>query len=166
MRSGVARALRAAASCALPGGAFLRRDRGDALFVTDAPRLRSPEDLREALGRAGFACAVDGDLLRLYPGEAWLARLEAEYPKAPDTLCESLRRFAGLTPDTHSLGLFTLGAKAMDGGEGAEEFERLLRRRAAECLRLNRTQPDANPRGGGLYACALLRFEMKEVTRT
>ena len=39
-------------------------------------------------------------------------------------------------------------------------FDRLLRRRAAECLRLNRTHPLDSPRGGGLYACALLAYAL------
>ena len=79
MDSPIAAALRHAAASALPEGAFLRRDRGDALFVSNAPRL----------------CA-DGD---------WT-------------------------------------------------------------LALNRTEPDQPTRGGGLYACALLNFIIKEEETT
>ena len=58
--------------------------------------------------------------------------------------------------------LYALGARALDGGEGADRFDRLLRRRAAECLRLNQTTPTEPMRGGGLYACALLEHIIKE----
>lgn len=146
--------LRRVAAALLPQGAFLRRDRGDGLFVTDAPRLSPGADWPATLSRAGFICREAGGLLYLYPGPAWLTRLEADWPDPPDDLCAGLYRFAGMAPEEESIRLFALGARALDGGEGIDRFDRLLRRRAAACLRLNRTQP--NPRGGGLYACALL----------
>ena len=64
-------------------------------------------------------------------------------------------RFAGLAPDAESLRLFALGARLLDGEGDDGRFERALRRRAAECLRLNAGR--TGPCGGGLYACALLR---------
>lgn len=162
MRSAFASALRGAARAALPEGAFLRRDRGDALFVSDAPRLCPGADLAEALSRAGFRCAIDGGLARLYPGEIWLTRLEAEFPEPPDALCRSLRLFAALPPEEESLRLFTLGLRALDGEACAALYDRRLRQRAAQCLRLNRTGPQSPARGGGLYACALLASLLKE----
>ena len=51
-------ALRAAAAAALPGEAFLRRDRDGALFVTNAPRLRPDGDWAGALNRAGIRSQV------------------------------------------------------------------------------------------------------------
>ena len=149
------RRLREAARSALPDGAFLRRDRGDALFVTDAPRLGAGASWREALARAGFLCEESGALARITPGSAWLKALEAEHPVPPDALCKSLMRFAGLAPDAESLRLFALGARLLDGEMDDGRFERALRRRAAECLRLNAGRTE--PCGGGLYACALLR---------
>ena len=90
MNDSLPEALRDAARDALPSGAFLRRDRGAALFITDAPRHR-PQSLR----------------------------------------------------------LFALGVRILDGESGAEAYDRLLRRRMAVCLRSG---------GGGLYACALIKY--------
>ena len=148
--------LRAAAAGALPQGAFLRRDRSDALFVTNAPRLAPDGDWARALAAAGFRCEAQRGLIRLWPGPAWLARLEAETPEPPDALCEGLLRFRGLAPEGESLTLFARGARALEAGSGGAADDRALRRRAAACLRLNRTEPDQPIRGGGLYACALL----------
>jgi len=132
------RALRAAVRAALPPGAFLRRDRGDALFITDAPRIDPHTDRAAALREAGFICAGADGLLRLWPAESWLMRLEAATPDPPDDLCRSLIRFRGMSPDGASLGLFALGLRCLDGGEGAARFDRLLRQRAAQCLRERR----------------------------
>jgi hypothetical protein len=155
------RILRAAASGALPAGAFLRRDRGDALFVTNAPRIEARADWSIPLAGAGFLCAGGDGLLQLWPDGSWLIRLEAACPDPPDDLCRSLLRFRGRSPDDESLRLFALGLRCLDGGEGAARFDRLLRRRAAACLRINAMNPDGHPRGGGLYACALLDHELE-----
>lgn len=154
-------ALRAAASAALPAGAFLRRDRGDALFVTDAPRLYPEADWPVVLAGAGFACTQSGGLLRLVPDAGWLRRLEADQPEPPDDLCASLRRFRGIEPEAQSLRLFALGAKCLEVGADAANFDRLLRQRTAVCLRLNALNPEKPPRGGGLYACALLDYALE-----
>ena len=167
------RTLRQAAAAALPRGAFLRRDRGEALFVTDAPRLRPEADWPGIFAKAGFLCRQRDGLLFLAPAASRLAELEAALPDPPDDLCQSLARFAGLAPDAESLRLFALGARMLDGEPDDGRFERRLRRRAAECLRLNamarhpadadRGVPDPTPTcGGGLYACALLRHIIKE----
>ena len=160
MSSPLIRALRAAAAAQLPPRAFLRRDRGEALFVTNAPRLRPETDWAEALSAAGFVCEVKDGLLYLIPGSAWLARLEAECPAPPDALCASLLRFRGLSPEPESLRLFALGARALEIPAEGPRYDRRLRQRAAECLRLNATHPHDPPRGGGLYACALLDHEI------
>ena len=152
-------ALRASARAALPPGAFLRRDRGDTLFVTNAPRLRPDVDWAGALARAGFDCASRGGLTVLRPGAAWLQRLEAGHPTPPDTFCAGFARFAGLAPEPESLRLFALGARILDGEPDDGRFERDLRRRAAVCLRLSASP--SNLRGGGLYACALLDHELE-----
>ncbi len=184
--------LRAAATAALPPGAFLRRDRGDALFITNAPRIDPRTDRAALLREAGFTCVGSGGLLRLWPAGIWLTRLEAATPDPPDDLCRSLIRFRGISPDGASLKLFALGLRCLDGGEGATRFDRLLRQRAAQCLRENRATlpppaddpsagvpmrrpPEAtrdtgdfitpNPPGGGLYACALLDHELEVQSR-
>ena len=145
------RALRAAATATLPAGAFLRRDRGDALFVTDAPRVDPRADWALRLAGAGFLCAARDGLLRLWPDAGWLTRLEQACPDPPDDLCRSLLRFRGLSPDGAGLKLFALGLRCLDGGEGAARFDRLLRQRAAQCLRERRatlSTPAADPFAG------------------
>lgn len=145
--------LRQAARERLPEGAFLRRDRGAALFATDAPRCQPDGGWVASLAEAGFVCAIDGGLARLTPGASWLSRLEAAHPAPPDFLCETMLRFAGRPSDARALALFALGARALDGGDPIEAaaFDRGLRRHAAAALREN------NQYGGGLYACALLK---------
>ena len=155
------RALRTAATAALPAGAFLRRDRGDALFITNAPRLEPLTDWSIPLAGAGFHCTGTDGLLRLWPAEDWLTRLEDASPDPPDDLCRTLFRFRSLPPDGESLKLFARGLRCLDGGEGAAGFDRRLRQRAAVCLRMNALNPDDPPRGGGLYACALLDHEQE-----
>ena len=161
MNSPLTAALREAASAPLPPGAFLRRHRGGALFVTDAPR-RAPEgDWCAALAAAGFVGRIENGLLLLSPGPAWLMRLESQWPEPPDFLCASLARFRHLPPEPESLALFALGAAALEDPSLPPRFDRQLRRRAAVCLRLNRTHPQDPPRGGGLFACALLDHELE-----
>lgn len=156
--------LREAARSALPEGAFLRRDRGEALFATDAPRLCPDADWPGALARAGFTCELRDGLAFISPGPRWLAALERAWPAPPDDLCRGLARFAGMPPDGESLRLFAMGARLLDGEGDDGRYERRLRRRSAECLRLN--AHSAQPRGGGLYACALLNHIIKEGERT
>jgi hypothetical protein len=157
----LAQTLRTAAAAALPEGAFLRRDRGDALFVTDAPRFSAETDWAARLFEAGFFCTDNGGLLRLWPAEIWLTRLEAACPDPPDALSQELLRFRGRSADGESLKLFALGIRCLDGGDGATRFDRQLRQRAATCLRLNAMNPSDPTRGGGLYACALLDHELE-----
>ena len=154
--------LRQAARAALPAGAFLRRDRGDGLFIIDAPRRCPDGDWRPALREAGFAVETRDGLACLSPAPIWLKKLEARFPEPPDAFCASLFRFAGLAPETESLMLFALGARTLDGGDGNEGFNRALRQRAAECLRLNANRPEGPTCGGGLYACALLHHLIEE----
>ena len=157
MRDAFAAAVRAAARAALPENAFLRRDRGEALFVTDAPTRQPPEAWLRRVEAAGFECRVEGGLARLTPGNMWLARLEAAYPTPPDALCRSFARFAG-PADEAALRLFAQGLKRLDGGGGADH-ERKLRQRAAVMLRTHQS-------GGGLYACALALYRIREKERT
>ena len=142
--------LRRAARQLLPEGAFLRRDRGEALYVTDAPR-RAPSIDWSA---AGFICLEAKGLAHLTPDESWLDRLEALYPNPPDTLCQSFRCFTGI-PDAEALRLFARGMKALDAQSCDLQFSRALRQRAAVCLREHLP-------GGGLYACALALYLMEK----
>ena len=154
MSNPFAETVRRVAAELLPPGAFLRRDRGEALFVTDAP-LRAPEtDWTARFGEVGFACRIEGGLARLTPDARWLQRLADAYPEPPDDLCASLRRFDGPV-DAPSLHLFARGLKALDAGTRDDGFSRAVRQRAAVCLR------DSTQSGGGLYACALLQTLME-----
>ena len=150
-----AAALRAAAASALPPGAFLRRDRGEALYVTDAPRFLPGDDgwLRR-LEQAGFRCRVRGALCRLTPDDRWFARLTEAFPEPPDDLSRSVRDFSDPAADDSLYALFAAGVKLLDAGARAEPaaalaYRRALRQTVAVCLR-NHTKP------AGLYACAVI----------
>ena len=147
-------ALRQTARSALHEGAFLRRDRENATFVTDAPRF--DPDAAAALSRAGFVAEARGNLLALTPDAVWLRRLEAAFPDPPDFLCETLLRFRGRAPDGAALRLFARGARLLDGEKDDGSYDKALRRQAAEALRKGS--------GGGLYACGLMRYLIKEAT--
>ena len=148
--AGPLRQLRAAARAALPARAFLRRDRGDALFVTNAPAFDPAlQDI------PGFSAERRGGLLYLLPDASWLARWERRSPEPPDDLCAKLRRFRGATPDRENLLLIAQGLKLLDGGATPEDtagYDRAVRRRAAVALR--------GGCGGGLYASALIAFQL------
>ena len=143
------RSLRDRARNALPERAFLRRDRGDALFVSNAPMLgpTAVPDCFEADEKRG--------LLFLTPAPEVLIRFSQQRPDPPDFFCASLRRFEGLPVDPESRFLFALGLRWLDGDTTAARFDRLLRQRAAVCLREKHA-------GGGLYACGLVRYDLLE----
>ena len=150
--AGPLRQMRAAARAALPPHAFLRRDRGEALFVTNAPAFDPA--LREI---PGFTAGRRGTLLYLLPDASWIARWERRAPEPPDDLCAKLQRFRGASPDRENLLLFTRGLKLLDGGATPEDiaaYGRTLRQRAAVALR--------GGCGGGLYAMALIAFQLND----
>ena len=157
MNDPFANRVRAAARVQLPPGAWLKRDRGDALFVTDAPRCAPGVDWSGRFQSSGFDCRIEGGLARLSPGAAWPEALSAEYPEPPDQLCKALQRFNG-PPDAQALRLFSRGLKALDAGVPDPGYDRAVRRRAAECLRAGG--------GGGLYACAILQHLLGRETST
>ena len=138
--------MRRALRALLPAGAFLKRDRGPALFVTDAP-MRGP---CPDWGTAGFDGIVENGLARLTPGAMWVYRLEERFPEPPDGLCASLARFRG-TPDAPALRLLAAGMKQLDGAPYDPAYGRRLRQLAAVTLR------EHNARGG-LYACGLVNY--------
>ena len=150
--------LRRAVKEVLPPGAFLKRDRGDALFVTDAPRHLPNADWTSLLEEEGFTCTAKGDLLALRPMALWMQRLEAEFDTSgpPDDLCRSLLRYRGHIVQPENLRLFVAGTRILDGEMNDGTYEKSLRQQAALCLRYDRLEPSIVPRGGGLYACALL----------
>jgi hypothetical protein len=140
--------MRQTLAAALPPGAFLKRDRGEALFVTDAPRRGPCPDWAEL----DFEAAEAGGLAHLTPGAGWLLALEAACDEPPDFLCASLRRFTG-PPEDGARRLFAQGLKCLDDPRQFSAYDRALRQRAAAALR-------GGVDGGGLYACALLRHQI------
>ena len=144
--------LRNAARAALPKGAFLRRDRGEALFVTDAPRRGGCPDW----GALGFECEVSAGLAHLTPGKVWVIELEALYPEPPDFLCQTLRR--GGEIDGEALSLFSMGLKRLDGAARDREYDKRLRQMAAVRLREHGSM-------GGLYACGIIHFMIERKER-
>ena len=150
--AGPLRQLRASARAALPPRAFLRRDRGEALFVTNAPAFDPA--LREL---PGFTAERRGNLLYLLLDAGWITRWERRFPNPPDGLCAELVRFRGGTPDRENLLLFAWGAKLLDASAEPHEiaaYDRAVRQRAACALR--------GGCGGGLYAAALLDYQLND----
>lgn len=134
----------------LPDRAFLKRDRGEALFVTNAP-VFDPE-IREI---PGFILTRNGNLLHILPDASWLARAEQAAP--PDHLSASLLRFREEPVSRESLLLFARGCKLLEEenlpAAEIEAYDRSLRQRAAMALR-------GEP-GGGIYACAILNHQLQ-----
>ena len=150
MRDPMLERMRLALSDLLPWGAFLKRDRGSALFVTDAPRRGACPDWSSV----GFLAREADGLACLTPDAGWLAQLEARWPEPPDLMCAQLRRGSGPV-DGQVLELFAMGLKILDGGPFDPAFDRRLRQLAAVTLREQRAR-------GGLYACGLVRYEIEK----
>ena len=139
--------LREQAAGCLPPRAFLKRDRGDALFITNALRIDPDCGIVSRLSEKGFIVTEDNGLVRILPGRDMLLGSEKRYPEAPDHLSGTLMRFSGTEPEQENLVLFAQGLRILDG-DPAADYEQRLRKRAAVCLR--------NHTGGGLYACAVI----------
>lgn len=142
--------MRRTARLYLPERAFLKRDRGDALWITNVPAFDT-----EFCQIPGFICARRGGLLCLLPDEGWVRRCEDQPPL--DVLSEAFVRFRGQDTDLDALKCFAEGLKLLEGGallEGARSYEQKLRQRTALALRGGCPQ-------GALYACALLNARLK-----
>ena len=145
MRTELAR-MREKIRAALPEKAFLRRDRGDALFISNAPAF---ENCPEAI--PGFLLEKQKGMLCILPDDCWIFRTEAYDAPVPDHFAASLLRFRGKAPDRENRILFARGIKLLDAASSAAEreilsYDRALRQRSALALR--------GGCGGGLYACA------------
>lgn len=133
----------------LPPRAFLKRDRGEGLLVTNAPVFDPNLD-----SIPGFTLEKQASVLRILPDESWLIHLEQQFPEPPDHFSKTLLRFRSMQPDRDSLLLFVQGAKLLDAGytpTPAEitAFDRTLRQHCAEALR-------GGSCSGGLYAAAII----------
>ena len=139
---------------ALPEQAFLKRDRGDALFITNAPVF---DPSIETI--PGFILIPNGKLMQILPDACRIAGIELR--EAPDHLCASLLRFRGLEADLDEFRLCAQGLKLIDMGPSAAEneieaYDRSLRQCAALALR-------GAACGGGLYAAALINHDIKSI---
>lgn len=123
----------------LPKEAFLRRDRGNALYVTDAPRFGWTDP-----GPA-FSVEVKNGLAYLTPMPFLMERAEGE----PDELARTLQRFGGSCEET--LPRFVEAVKLLEAPEKTafRVCDKNLRRHAALALR-------GAADGRGLYGCALV----------
>ena len=132
----------------LPERAFLRRARGDGLFITDAPR-HSDEDIAPSLSAMGFLCTLERGCLLIAPGAEHLLGFEMDSPSPPDFFCETLLRFRGEPPCEAALNLFAQGVRLLEKATEDEIriYQRRARNLAALCLRNH---------WGGAYACALI----------
>ena len=127
-------------------GAFLKRDRGGALYITDAPRFGAVSV------PLGFAGEMRGGLMLLSPEDSYAeAFAEWALPRcADDPLFADFARFSGRAADAGSRALFIEGLKAVEARApycGIAAYDRRLRGLAAEALRLGAG-------GGALRACA------------
>ena len=137
----------------LPERAFLRRDRGDALFITNAPALADCTPLLTSLGTAGFLCETRGNLMRISPGPNFLVALEQALAPC-DFLSQSLERLRGRIPCAEALALFAQGIRLLEHAAPSDTdgYVRRTRQLAAICLR---------KKLGGAYACALICHTLK-----
>lgn len=142
-----AQKIRTACAECLPERAFLRRDRKNALFITNAPRVSPEIHWPDPLNAAGFIVREENGLLRLWPDAQWVWMLEEMYPIPPDYLSKTLLRFRNLAPEFSTIELFAQGLRQLDG-DFSTDYERQVRQSAAIALRTGS--------GGGLYGCALI----------
>jgi len=136
----------------LPERAFLRRDRGEGLFISNAP-VFTAEEIRIP----GFHVEGNGNLTRISPDKSWIALVEKREPEGFFSL--SLLRFRGTEPGGEAMALFCTGCKLIDAGAGVSNgeiavFDRNVRQLAAKALR-------GGVSGGGLYGLSLLDAWLK-----
>ena len=126
---------------ALPQGASLRRDRGGALYITDAPRLGWTGTL------SGFSVEICGPLAKISPLCGTMARCDY----APDRLAREISGMKGASKEALEIFIECMKcAEAPDSGAYGR-CDRKLRQSAAKELRAGG--------GEGLYYCALALAE-------
>ena len=132
----------------IPRGAFLRRDRGRALYVTDAPA-------KGGLGcMARFFAETDGVIAHIYIVPQTMEDIAGELELSDDALSEELKRFRGGSPE--AAALFSDILKDLEAPAGADitGLDRRLRQAAAVALRAGG--------GQGLYFCARALAKLKK----
>lgn len=137
----------------LPDRAFLRRDRGGALFITNAPRFADAESLIDQFQVRGFICTNIDGFLCISPGPAMLTEFELQH-NPPDFFCETLIRFRGEPPSEAALRLFARGVQLLENADSGRTTEYLRQTRHLAALSLRNHQ-------GGAYACALIAHTLE-----
>lgn len=147
--------LRAAVRALLPGGAFLRIDREEALFVTDAPRRGAGPDLVEALEKAGFSACTRGGLLAMVPKDEWMPRLTEALGAPEDEQSALLKRLLKRSVSAQDRAAWICAVKCMECGCASAAAQRRIRACAAVALRTGRG-------GGALYHAYMVLGSAKE----
>lgn len=138
-------------------GAFLRCDRGGALYATNLPaRCDHWRELAQAMRDAGFQVEERGALLAVVPDRAWRTRFEQW---AAEQSCESeltrlFRQSAGQSVCDAETRAWIEGVKRLELCQGLGDYEKTLRQAAAVALRKRC--------GGALYACGLCLDMLRE----
>lgn len=150
--------MRTAIRAKLPPKAFLLIDRGENLFVSNAPIFTS-----EMPVIAGFHVVRSGRNIAFLPDESWLMRLERRTPEPPDELSRTLLRFRGEKIENDALILYAQALKLAEGepkskSREIEAFEALIRKSAAVALRCGG--------GGGLYGLAVAASYLKTMIQS
>lgn len=142
-------AMRAEVREALDSRAFLRLDRGSALFVSNAPLFQKQFSEIE-----GFEIRRGENLIFVYPSAERVRTIEKGIGMAEDGLSETLFRFAGQDVPESTRDLFSACLKLKQTcAPDLARADRILRQSAALALR------GAIP-GGGLFLCARLLHEI------
>ena len=138
-------------------GAFLRCDRGSALYATNLPaRCDHWREIAQAMRAAGFLIEERGALLAVAPDGAWRTRFEQW---AAEQSCESeltrlFRQSAARSVCDEETGAWLDGIKRLELHQGLGDYEKTVRQAAAVALRKRC--------GGALYACGLCLDMLKE----
>lgn len=131
-------------------GAFLRCDRGGALYATNLPtRCDRWRELAQAMGAAGFLIEERGALLAVVPDRAWRTHFEqwAAEQCGESELTRLFRQSAGQSVCDEETRAWIEGVKRLELRQGLGDYEKAVRQAAAVALRKRC--------GGALYACGL-----------
>lgn len=129
-------------------GAFLRCDRGESLYATNAQaRAAAPVDW----ARVGFEARQVGGVTLLTPRVEWIARFEAwaEAATRQRQLTDAIQNACFGEIEDEDVRLWIDGVKRLEMRGDVKTYEKAVRQRAAACLRRRRG-------GGALRACALI----------
>lgn len=138
-------------------GAFLRCDRGGALYVTNLPtRCDRWREIGETMRAADFLIEERGALLAVVPDGAWRTRFEqwAAAQCSESELTRLFRQSAAQSVCDEETDAWIEGVKRLDLHQGLGDYEKTVRQAAAVALRKRC--------GGALYACGLCLDMLRE----